>query len=152
MLVLVAQSCPTLWDLLYYSPSGSSVHGILQARILDCTAFTFPGIEPGSPALQVDSLLFESPAKPIFLHPYIYSYICFQMLPRWEDLGEWHWNMYNIMYVTSCQYRFHARYWMLGASALGWPRGMVWGGRREEGSGWGTHVYLWRTHFDIWQN
>jgi len=30
--------------------------------------------------------------------------------------------------------------------------GMVWGGRREEGSGWGTHVYLWRIHFDIWQN
>ena len=27
-----------------------------------------------------------------------------------------------------------------------------WGGRREEGSGWGTHVYLWRIHFDIWQN
>ena len=45
-----------------------------------------------------------------------------------------------------------ARYWMLGASALGRPRGMVWGGRREEGSGWGTHVYLWQIHFDIWQN
>ena len=44
------------------------------------------------------------------------------------------------------------RYWMLGASALGQPRGMVWEGRREEGSGWGTHVYLWRIHFDIWQN
>ena len=29
---------------------------------------------------------------------------------------------------------------------------MVWGRRREEGSGWGTHVYLWRIHFDIWQN
>ena len=29
---------------------------------------------------------------------------------------------------------------------------MVWGGKREEGSGWGTHVYLWRIHFDIWQN
>ena len=26
------------------------------------------------------------------------------------------------------------------------------GGRREEGSGWGTHVYLWRIHADIWQN
>ena len=39
--------------------------------------------------------------------------------------------------------------WMLGAGALGRPRGMVWGGRREEGSGWGTHVYLWRIHFDI---
>ena len=43
-------------------------------------------------------------------------------------------------------------HWMLGASALGQPRGMVWGGRREEGSGSGTHVYLWRIHFDIWQN
>ena len=30
---------------------------------------------------------------------------------------------------------------MLGAGALGRPRGMEWGGRREEGSGWGTHVY-----------
>ena len=29
---------------------------------------------------------------------------------------------------------------------------MVWGGRRKEGSGWGTHVYLWQIHFDIWQN
>ena len=41
---------------------------------------------------------------------------------------------------------------MLGAGALGGPRGMVWGGRREEGSGWGTRVYLWRIHVDIWQN
>ena len=41
---------------------------------------------------------------------------------------------------------------MLGAGALGRPRGMVWGGRREEGSGWGTHEYLWRIHFNIWQN
>ena len=32
------------------------------------------------------------------------------------------------------------------------PRGMVWGGRRKEGSGWGTRVYLWRIHVDIWQN
>ena len=54
--------------------------------------------------------------------------------------------------VTRCQSRFNARYWMLGASALGRPRRMVWGGRREEGSGWGTHVYLWWIHFDIWQN
>jgi len=26
------------------------------------------------------------------------------------------------------------------------------GGRREEGSGWGTRVYLWQIHVDIWQN
>jgi len=41
---------------------------------------------------------------------------------------------------------------MLGAGALGRPRGMIWRGRKEEGSGWGTHVYLWWFHFDIWQN
>ena len=50
----------------------------------------------------------------------------------------------------SRQSRFDAPYGMLGA--LGRPRGMVWGGRREEGSGWGTHVYLWQIHFDVWQN
>ena len=70
----------------------------------------------------------------------------------WDDLGEWHWNMYNIIYETSRQSRFDARYWVLGAGALGQPRGMVWGGRREEGSGWGTRVYLWWIHVDIWQN
>ena len=30
--------------------------------------------------------------------------------------------------------------WMLGAGALGRPRRMVWGGKREEGSGW-EHMY-----------
>ena len=45
-----------------------------------------------------------------------------------------------------------AQYWMLGAGALGRPRGMVRGGRREEGSGRETHVYLWQIHVDIWQN
>ena len=71
----------------------------------------------------------------------------------WDDLGEWHWNMYDIIYETSCQSRFDAQYWMPGASALRRPRGMVYGGRREEeSSGWGTHVYLWWIHFDIWQN
>ena len=29
---------------------------------------------------------------------------------------------------------------------------MVWGGRREEGSGGGTRDYLWWIHDDIWQN
>ena len=68
------------------------------------------------------------------------------------ELKTQHWNMYNIIYETSHQSRFDARYWKLGAGALGRPRGMVWGRRREEGSGWGTHVYLWQIHFDIWQN
>ena len=50
------------------------------------------------------------------------------------------------------QSRFDARYWMLGAATLGWPRGMVRGGKRSECSGWGTCVYLWRIHVDIGQN
>ena len=56
------------------------------------------------------------------------------------------------MCEMSCQSRFDARYWMLGAGALGRPRGMEWGGRRVEGSEWGTQIYLWWIHFDIWQN
>ena len=54
--------------------------------------------------------------------------------------------------VASPGSMYDAGYWMLGAGALGRPRGMVWGGRREEGSGWGTHVYLWWIHFNVWQN
>ena len=34
----VAKSCPTLWDPMDFSPPGSSVHGILQARILEWVA------------------------------------------------------------------------------------------------------------------
>ena len=36
--VLVAQSCPTLCDPMDYSLPVSSVHGILQARILEWVA------------------------------------------------------------------------------------------------------------------
>ena len=39
-----------------------------------------------------------------------------------------------------------------GAGALGWPRGMGWGGRWEVGSGWGTHVNPWLIHVNVWQN
>ena len=39
--VLVAESCPTLWDPMDCSPPGSSVHGILQARIPEWVAIPF---------------------------------------------------------------------------------------------------------------
>ena len=39
--VLDAQSCPTLSDPMDCSLPGSSVHGILQARILECIAIPF---------------------------------------------------------------------------------------------------------------
>ena len=59
--VLVAQSCLTLCDTIDSNLPGSSVHGILQERILEWVAIPFsrglpdPGIEPGSPALQANS-------------------------------------------------------------------------------------------------
>ena len=67
--MLVAQSCPTLCDSMDCSPPGSSVRGILQARILEWAAipppggFPDPAIKPRSPALQADSLLSEPPLK-----------------------------------------------------------------------------------------
>ena len=67
---LVAQSCLILCDSMNNSPPGSSVLGILQARILEWVAIPFsrgssqPRMEPGSPAVQVDSLLTEPPGKP----------------------------------------------------------------------------------------
>ena len=39
--VLVTQSCPTLCDTMDYSLPGSSVRGILQARILKWAAIPF---------------------------------------------------------------------------------------------------------------
>ena len=57
--VLVAQLYPTLWDPMDCSLQGSSVHEILQARILEWQPFPSPGnlpdpgIKPGSPALQI---------------------------------------------------------------------------------------------------
>ena len=63
--VLVSQSCPTLCDPMDCSLPGSSVHGILQATILEWIVILFyrglpdPGIEPNSPMLHSDSLLSE---------------------------------------------------------------------------------------------
>ena len=40
----VAQSCPTLRDPMNWSLPGSSVHGILQARVLEWGAITFSNL------------------------------------------------------------------------------------------------------------
>ena len=44
--VLVAQPYPTLCDPIDCSPPGSSVHGILQARILEWVAMPFSSWSP----------------------------------------------------------------------------------------------------------
>ena len=69
--MLVAQSRLTLCDPSPdYSLLGSSLHGILQASLLECVAIPFsrgssrPRIKSGSPGLQAGFLSSESPGKP----------------------------------------------------------------------------------------
>ena len=69
--VLVAQSCPTLCNPMDCSLSGFSIHRIFQARYWSGSPFPAPGdlpnpgIEPGSPTLQADSLPSEPPPSPL---------------------------------------------------------------------------------------
>ena len=58
----------TPWTVAHQTPL---VHGILQSKILDWVTISFSressqttGMEPRSPALQVDSLQSEPPGKP----------------------------------------------------------------------------------------
>ena len=66
---LIAQSCLTLCDAMDCSPPGFSVHGILQARMLERVAIPFSRrsswCRDGTryPALQADFLPCEPPSK-----------------------------------------------------------------------------------------
>ena len=77
MKLLVSESCPPLCNPMDYSLLGSSVHGILQASILEWVAILFsevfsqPRDGTWSPALQADSLLSEPLGKPNILKDYI---------------------------------------------------------------------------------
>ena len=70
--VKMAQSCPTLCDPVDCSPQSSSVHGILQARILEWLAIPFssrssqPRNQTWISCMQADSLPSEPPGKLYF--------------------------------------------------------------------------------------
>ena len=69
--MLFPQPCLTLCKSMDCSLPGSFVHGILQTRIREWVAISFfrdlpdPGIKPGSPVLQADSLASELLESPI---------------------------------------------------------------------------------------
>ena len=69
-----AHSCSILCDPMDCSPRGSSVHGIYRQEYWNGLPFPppgdlpNPGIKPGSPALQADSLLSEPPGKLNSIH------------------------------------------------------------------------------------
>ena len=66
----ITQLCPILCDPLVYSPPGTSTSGILHSRILEGVAIPSPGdlpnpgIEPGPPTFEADSLPSEPLGKP----------------------------------------------------------------------------------------
>ena len=62
--LFIIQSCLTLCDLTDCSPPGSSVHGTLQARILEWVAISFQGepVYPLAPALA-GGIFTEPPEK-----------------------------------------------------------------------------------------
>ena len=63
--LLITHSCPSLHNTMGCSQPGSSFNGILQERIMEGVAIPLsrgssqPRDQPGSPALQADSLLSE---------------------------------------------------------------------------------------------
>ena len=59
-LVLFAQSCLTLCDSMDRSPPGSSVHGVLQARILEWVTICFCRVERGRSRHKEMDAYFES--------------------------------------------------------------------------------------------
>ena len=68
--VFISETYPTLCDPMDCGLPGSSVHGILQVRVLEWVAMLSPpgnlpdpGVQPKSPALQADSLLTEPQGK-----------------------------------------------------------------------------------------
>ena len=78
-----AQSCPTLWDTMDYSPPGSSVHEISQARILEWLAI-FYSMDLSDPWIKPMSPEFPALASTFFI-----------TAPRGKHLFSWQLNLIN---------------------------------------------------------
>ena len=117
---LVAQSRPTLCDPMDCSLPGSSVHRIFQAGVLEWGAVAFY-------------------ARQQKRHRCIEQYFGLRGRGQgWDDLGEWHWNMYN-MYndIETWWNELPVQVPCMTQDAQGWCTGMtqrdvvgreVWGG------------------------
>ena len=99
--VLVTQSCPTLCDSMDCSLPVSTVHGILQARILEWVAMPSSRGSP-RPRDQTRHCLYllhwqacsspsEPPGKPMVSSPTAY-FPCYgpHRAPLWTPRGSWH--------------------------------------------------------------
>ena len=88
LVVIMSDSC----DAIDCNLSGSSVHGILWARILEWFGISSPGdlpdpgIEPGSPVLQADSLPTELQGSPNYRIAYKIIVMYYRLIMHWNQL------------------------------------------------------------------
>ena len=82
--------CNSLRSHGLYSPAGSSIHEIFQARGLEWVAISFsrgssrPGIKPRSPAVQADTLPSAPPGTPqecVYADPKLRIYLLHTPIP-----------------------------------------------------------------------
>ena len=83
--VLVSQSCLTLCDPMDHSLSGSSVHGILQARILECVAIPFSR-ESSWPRNQTQVSCIPWATRETFWQSLLHDMLAENSVMRWQYL------------------------------------------------------------------
>ena len=92
----VCQSCPTLCDPMDCSPPGSSVHGILQARILEWVAISFSRGSSRFPNLPHYKKHTPETCKPPYNSPIPPQWLfChYQIVPKSLTIDPWWTQMY----------------------------------------------------------
>ena len=111
--VLVIQSCLTLCDPMDFSPPSSSVHGILQARILDWVAIPFsktilcprnptPGLYPEKTTIQKDI------CTPMFTAA-VFTVARTWEQPKCSSAEEWIKEIWHVYTIEFCCYCFIAK-------------------------------------------
>ena len=126
-----------------HSPPSSSVHGVLQARILEAVPFSSPGdlpdpgIEPRSPALQADSSPFEPPGKPLLdINCSCFARVNFSGRAPGEGIG------YPLQYSWASLVAHMVK--NPPAMQETWVRSLGWEDALEEGMATHSSILAWR--------
>ena len=120
--MLVTQSCPTPCNPMDCSLPGSSVHGIPQARILEWD-HPNPGVEPGSPALQVDSLPSEPPGSTsLYSYSSLVTFFAFRFtlydeFKKVVIFGGYIWLIFDILWVEVIHF---LGFWIILRAKVPW--------------------------------
>ena len=122
----VTQLCLTHCDPMGCRLPGSSVHGIPQARILECPSLgdlLDSGIEPGSPALQADFLLSEPPGKPsLYSYSSLVTFFAFRFtlydeFKKVVIFGGYIWLIFDILWVEVIHF---LGFWIILRAKVPW--------------------------------